>query len=202
MGGSSIMNTTSQTREPSAAEQVKEIAERQIEAIRLLLCPTEEDVELTRGKDGEFSLDIDCDIEHEISADDVADHTDEDGELDLEDLVSEHWDKIREQAYERFCEHGLSFDYYVRQDEDGEDCEEESHWTYLISTGGPGTEIRFFAGQDLALTRAEFWFLPWFDGASTNVTKDPTVQALWEQFTETETARVAREKADAEFDNY
>ena len=109
---------------------------------------------------------------------------------DTETLISDNWDDLREQANDRFHEHGLSFDYYDR----GED---EPHWTYLISTGGPGTEIRFFAhgGRQLSLYRAEFWFLPWFDGAKVNVTDDPTVQALWETFAETETAHHVRDKA-------
>jgi len=181
------MNTN---KEPSAAEQVAEIAESQIEDIRLLLCPTEEDVEAKRTDEGvSLLIDNGCAAEVEVGNDDLTFYLDDDGKIDSDTLVSEYWNELEEQARERYYEHGLSFDYYEHENA-------QAHWTYLISTGGPGTEIRFFAYHNLELYRAEFWFLPWFDGACVNVTNDPTVQALWEDFKESGTAAHVRDKND------
>jgi hypothetical protein len=58
-------------------------------------------------------------------------------------------------------EYGLCF-YYVTGDEhDG-----EAFWKWQLSTGGPGTEFRFFAsGPEDPLYRCEFHHLDWFDHA-------------------------------------
>jgi hypothetical protein len=52
------------TREKSAYEQVAAIAERQIESIRVLLCPEESDVELS--DDGTLDTVLTVDNEHEF----------------------------------------------------------------------------------------------------------------------------------------
>ena len=51
-----------QTKEPSAAEQVQEIADRQIETIRLMLCPEESDVTLGDNGTLDTVLQLDGDI--------------------------------------------------------------------------------------------------------------------------------------------
>ena len=174
-------------REPTAAEAVADIAEGQIESIRLLLCPEEDDVVVTLTDEG-ATLGIDGNVvEVEVDADSLEAYKDEDGEVDKDDLISDNWDELNEHARERYHEHGLAFDY--------NDNREEHYFCYLISTGGPGTEIRFFANPDLSLYRAEFWYLPWFDGASVTVTSDPTVQALWDDFNECGTCAYLRDKA-------
>lgn len=171
------------TKEKSAAELVGDIAASQIETIRLLLCPTKEDV--TLGDSGTLLIDNGCAAELEV--DDTGDYMDGD-ELDLDSMIDDRWDDLTEQARERWHEHGLAFDYH---EGDEDHC---GYWCYLISTGGPGTEIRFFANPNLSLYKAEFWYLPWFDGACVNVTRDETVRMMWDEFVETGTAaHVARE---------
>ena len=58
------------------------------------------------------------------------------------------------------------------------------YWRYQLSTGGPGTEIRFFENGDI-----EYWLLDWFDGASVDITDDEIAQWIrdwWEPFFEHE----------------
>lgn len=176
-------------KQESCATRVRNTAQRQIEAIRLMLCPEESDVELL--DDGSLDTVLQLgDSEYRYSAEHASAYRSEDGTLDLDDIVSDHWDEIAEEARERFHEHGLSFEYV--QHRDG-----EPYWCYLISTGGPGTEIRFFANRTrngLRLYRAEFWLLDWFDGAHVVVTSDETVQALWAYFDDCGTAAYVQDK--------
>ena len=80
-------------------------------------------------------------------------------------------------------EYGLSFDYVEPGRGQGQT---EGYWCYLLGTGGPGTEIRFFTSPGgYAPYRIEFWFLDWFDGASLDVTGDATMGRLWDWFAPT-----------------
>ena len=83
----------------------------------------------------------------------------------------------------RLCEYGLSFDYVApgtfRDQRRG-------YWRYQLSWGGPGDEFRFYADENKQLTRIEYWFLDWLDGAKVRV--QPTSRngrllgELWELF--------------------
>ncbi|MDX1421564.1 MAG: hypothetical protein R3322_00400 [Kiloniellales bacterium] len=165
---------------------VEEQARDRIEDIRLLLVPTKEDVELVDRGTMDTCIRL-GDIEEVYSQEHAADYRDEDGTLDLESFVDDHWDELAERARERWYEFGLGFDYVDREDT-------EHFWRYQISWGGPSEEIRFFANHDLTLYRAEFWYMDWFDGAHVVVTDDDTVRAIWDEFVETETAAHARDK--------
>mgnify|MGYP001344352626 CR=1 FL=1 len=69
---------------------------------------------------------------------------------------------------------GLGF-YPVPYDEDEETIQ---YFCYQLSTGGPGTEIRFYPH------RTEFVFLDWFSGIGFDVSDDETFQRLREWFGE------------------
>ena len=71
-------------------------------------------------------------------------------------------------------EYGLCFDRV-----DGDEST-PGYFRYVLSTGGPGDEIRFYVGWGGGLLIAEYWFLDWFDGASINVTHEPVIQALYD----------------------
>ena len=71
-------------------------------------------------------------------------------------------------------EYGLCFDRV-----DG-DASTPGYFRYVLSTGGPGDEIRFYVGWGGGLLIAEYWFRDWFDGASINVTHEPVIQALYD----------------------
>lgn len=62
----------------------------------------------------------------------------------------------------KFCEHGLSFDYVAPNTFNGQ---RRGYWRYQISWGGPSDEFRFFCDENRDLTRIEYWFMDWFDGA-------------------------------------
>ena len=73
-------------------------------------------------------------------------------------------------------EYGLCFDRV-----DGDEST-PGYFRYVLSTGGPGDEIRFYVGWGGGLLIAEYWFLDWFDGASINVTHEPVIQGLYDWF--------------------
>lgn len=57
------------------------------------------------------------------------------------------------------------------------------YWQYLISCGGPGSEIRFFVDNKSSTKpyKVEFWLLEWSNSREQNVTDDPIIEQLWEQ---------------------
>ena len=57
------------------------------------------------------------------------------------------------------------------------------YWQYLISYGGPGSEIRFFVDNKSSTKpyKVEFWLLEWPKSREQNVTDDPIIEQLWEQ---------------------
>ena len=70
-----------------------------------------------------------------------------------------------------FHEYGLSFEYVDEdEDEDGDD----NYFSYLISTGGPSEEIRFYCYKNhfgqWVFSEAEFVYMDWFDSASEMIT--------------------------------
>jgi hypothetical protein len=71
-------------------------------------------------------------------------------------------------------EYGLEF-CPVPYDEDKETIQ---YFCYQISTGGPGTEVRFYPH------RTEFVFLDWFSGVGFDVSGDRVFQQLREWFGE------------------
>ncbi len=71
------------------------------------------------------------------------------GEEEVEDLGS-------------FWEYGLAFDYVPAGTFNDQD---EGYFRYQLSWGGPSEEFRFFTDASLTLTKVQFWFLDWGDGA-------------------------------------
>jgi len=68
-----------------------------------------------------------------------------------------------------FWEYGLWFDYVTA----GTFTDQEQGWfRYQLSTGGPGTEFRFYTDADVSLYKIEYWYLDWFDGAHVLVDGD------------------------------
>lgn len=75
-------------------------------------------------------------------------------------------------------EYPLSIDYIAPNVNDT-----PPYWLYLISSGGPGSEIRFFV-DDKSSTKpykVEFWFLEWSNSEKRNVTGEVIIEHLWEQ---------------------
>ena len=57
------------------------------------------------------------------------------------------------------------------------------HWQYLISCGGPSSEIRFFVNNKSSTEpyKVEFWFLDWSIKYKHDVTDEDIIERLWEQ---------------------
>jgi hypothetical protein len=125
--------------------------------IRLMLGDISlDDIEVYETEKTIEVLDIDLSIE----VNDMEDYIDSEGETDFEALWADYEDEIREQAYERFCEFGLAWSW------------EGDHYCYLLSTGGPHDEIRFYP------ERVVYVFQDWFDGAEMDVTSDSVMETL------------------------
>jgi hypothetical protein len=80
---------------------------------------------------------------------------------------------------ERLEEYGLCFDYVAPATFDGQ---RRGFFRYQISTGGPGDEYRFFCDELCNVTRVEYWFLDWFDGAHRTYKSGPAFDFLCELF--------------------
>lgn len=101
-----------------------------------------------------------------------------------------------EETREEFYEYGLSFEYVWPDGEDG------GFWRYLLSWGGPSSEIRFFGHPGLhqpwICQRIEYWFLDWFDGASVDCTDNETMRELFDWFADCEALQSAYDAAARE----
>ena len=61
-----------------------------------------------------------------------------------------------------FGEYGLSFDYVAAHTFEDQ---KEGYFRYQLSWGGPSDEFRYFTDAQMNISRVEYWFLDWFDGA-------------------------------------
>ena len=86
-------------------------------------------------------------------------------------------------------EYGLCLDYVAPRTFNGQ---RRGYLRYQISTGGPGDEFRFYMAEDLTLTRVEYWFLDWFDGAHKTLKQGADFDLLaeiYEDWKDTETVQ-------------
>jgi hypothetical protein len=82
---------------------------------------------------------------------------------------AEHWlgekdARIREISElidtEEWYDYGLGFDYVAPTDD-----QREGYWRFLISSGGPSDEFRFYASTpDAPPYKITYAFMGWFDG--------------------------------------
>lgn len=170
------------SKELTAAQDVQNYADRQIEEFRLMLDPEVEDLTIEIDENGSMTVEIDCIAERTFTAQELNDSYDYNDstvdDFDLDDIREDLFDELRENASERFYEVGLEFTLVTAEDSY---CD-MPYFRYLLSWGGPGTEIRFFVSDSGKLLKSEFWYLPWYDGAFVNVTKDSTIQMVWSRF--------------------
>ena len=89
-----------------------------------------------------------------------------------------------------FPEYGLCFDYVPRGTFGDQ---HRGYFRYQLSWGGPADEFRFFTDETLELTRIEYWFLDWFDGAHITLRPESKeyclLSEIWEFFKETGTVQ-------------
>ena len=91
------------------------------------------------------------------SQDTAADWRDSDGALDLDLLWEDEGDRISDEVRERWHEYGLCFDYVPH----GEQGNNGGFFAFVISTGGPHEEIRFFVDCEYRCYRSEFVYKDW-----------------------------------------
>jgi hypothetical protein len=84
-------------------------------------------------------------------------------------------------AYDEDAGTWTCFDYVPKGTFEGQ---RRGYFRYQIRYGGPSEEFRFFVDETLDITRAEFWYLNGFDGASVRVTgRDlETWREIWDDF--------------------
>lgn len=61
-----------------------------------------------------------------------------------------------------FCDYGLAFDYVPAGTFTDQ---KRGYFRYQLSWGGPSEEFRFYTDECYVITRIEYWYLNWFDGA-------------------------------------
>ena len=176
------------TKQKTCSELVHSACESRLEEIRLMLNPQESDVVLVDDGTLDTVLAID-DEEFRFTPPEIEA---ESRELEIESLIADNFDSMRETMYDRFHEYGLSFDYVEPGTFTDQD---EGYLRFQISWGGPSEEIRFYVSPtqnagyygvrpDWHLYRIEFWYLDWFDGACVDITKNDTARAVFDLFNE------------------
>lgn len=178
---------TAQT-EQSCAERVETHAADRLNDIRELLDPRPQDLALEHIGGGTWNLLIADREAVSLEEGEIIEYNEAATENEpMKALMFEDFeDDIREAAREAWGEYGLAFDYIAGGTYPDQ---EEGFFCYLISTGGPGEEIRFFASpgpRGWSLYRIEFWLLDWFDGACLDITNEPAARLAWDDLDECE----------------
>lgn len=66
-----------------------------------------------------------------------------------------------------FNEYGLCFDYVAPNTFNHQ---RKGYFRYQLSWGGPSDEFRFYVDENFNITKIEYAFLDWFDGATKELT--------------------------------
>ena len=106
------------------------------------------------------------------------------GDCDLETIQEDEGirlddDESRSEAIQDAqSEYGLHFDF--QQPENGEN----GYWCFLLSTGGPHEEIRFYGMENGELHSADFVRMDWGDSAKRSLSGDAldTAKAMFSDF--------------------
>ena len=93
-------------------------------------------------------------------------------------------------------EYGLCFDYVAPGTFNEQ---RRGYWRYQLSWGGPSDEFRFYADENLNITKVEYWFMDWFDGAKVNVSGKSLelLIEIWEDLKECGTIEHTQKEAMA-----
>jgi hypothetical protein len=125
--------------------------------------------------------------QHKLSCADIVPYAMENRLNEIQELWNVYcgWEKPTDEITEdSFHEYGLSFEYVDEGDDDN------NYFRYLISTGGPSEEIRFYCYKNhfglWVFSEAEFVYMDWFDSASEMITGNhlTLVEELFEFFYE------------------
>lgn len=91
-------------------------------------------------------------------------------------------------------DYGLSFDYVPAKTFNGQ---RVGYWRWQISWGGPSDEFRFYTDGERNLTRIEYRFMDWFDGAGRTLrgTRRALLEELWTWFDDCGSVQAEFDKA-------
>jgi hypothetical protein len=90
----------------------------------------------------------------------------------------EYYDDYSSWLYNQF----LCFDF-VAPFTFGED-QKAGYWRLQISWGGPSSEFRIYADENLNICAVEYWYMDWYDGAYVEVGEDSECFHICEDFIE------------------
>jgi len=110
---------------------------------------------------------------------DATEYRDDTGALDFDALAEDYRDALADYAHERFHEYGLSFEWC-----EGRDAQSSGFHAFVLSTGGPHEEIRFFSDASGHVYKITFYLADWFDSAAVDVTDFEAAQMLRDDFEE------------------
>ena len=96
---------------------------------------------------------------------------------------------------ENWNEYGLAWDYLPPGTFTDQ---KRGYFRYQLSYGGPSEEFRFYVDERLQITRCEFWYLDWFDGAKINVTGKglDLLREIWDDLVDCECPQAWLKKAN------
>ena len=135
----------------SALQKAIKLKNERISAITSLLSPSVYDFTFTE-KEGQVTAEL-LGREFAFYRDDYPTN---------EDWFSDNLPDISDDLIGALCEYGLEFTF-----DDEEQC-----YRYVISTGGPHEEIRFYVDKDKDLINAKFVYLDWGDRIDLNLSNN------------------------------
>lgn len=93
-----------------------------------------------------------------------------------------------------WTEFGLSFDYVPAKTFTDQ---RTGYFRFQLSWGGPSDEFRFYTDADLNLSRVEYRFMDWFDGAGLTVKGADLelIEEIWNDWQDCELPQSALRKA-------
>lgn len=108
--------------------------------------------------------------------------------------TDEQQEKTRDE-YGEFNEYGLCLEYVIRADE-------PSFFCWLLGTGGPHSEFRFYTDAMLRLDRVVFLYADWWDSAKRTLEGEnlETMREIWEMWVDCETPPALLAQAQKEAD--
>lgn len=141
-------------RKLTCEDRIRSHLEGRLADFQLLYETTPQDVELVDDGTMDTVLRV-GEYVFRYSHEFAADYRDESGALDLESFIEDVCGEIEDSMQQYASEYGLDLSW-----------DQDLHClTYLLSTGGPHDEIRYYYAADGCLTGIKYAFLDWFDGA-------------------------------------
>jgi len=165
----------------TCAARVLAAAQIRFNDLRAMMCPKPGDFFLMDDGTLDTVIGFTPTRDEALRVHDASDYRDDTGALDFDALAESYRDELYEYARERFYEYGLSFEW-----REGRDPWSPGFHAFVLSTGGPHEEVRFYSDASGRVYKIEFYLADWFDSASVDVTGFDAAQMLRDDFEECE----------------